>query len=428
MSTPPSARGLPSPALEPPPSGPATAGAQPRSPLSEGAAESGLALGAAAGLEPPATPPAPAPRTTTPGSPQQPARATVRVFRSGLNDVYLHTLRSGVQVIAGTVLGHVGAEASGVGDTGAGAQGTSAAGSAQTSAPHMLFQIKPAGVGAPLVDPKPILDGWVALESTSIFRAKGENPFLQTAPSVGQVLLESKGQLEQLLGRDASIHMHACERRDVQTGRVDRRILATLEFLSVSGLKPTASGLKCAGAAPAVEGNASAGSGGDTVKIVAVNGIPIAGHQGQGSIADTMIRRLLTLQGVNRPLRIVSQTSIPGATITFVKPSARAFVYVAFRPLGSSSGAGAHAASAFGSVLSAKEWIKLIARLGEIPDPTVASGPSAAAVPDRPGTPAPSPGSTGGGGSATPGASGAGTPGAGANGAGASEGGAGGHG
>ena len=62
--------------------------------------------------------------------------------------------------------------------------------------------------------------------------------------------------------------------------------------------------------------------------------MPIAGHQGQGSIADTTIRKLLTLQGVNRPLRIVSLTSIPGAAITLAKPSARDYVYVAFRPLG----------------------------------------------------------------------------------------------
>jgi Transglycosylase SLT domain len=422
-------------AAEPAPSGPATAGAQPRSPLSEGAAESGLALGATAGLESSPTAPAPAPTLPAqPPAPQKPAPGTVRVFRSGPNDVYLHPLRAGVQVIAGTVLGHVGAGASGTGEagtgeTGAGGQGTSSAGGSQTGGPHMFFQIKPAGVGAPLVDPKPILDGWVALESTSIFRAKGENPFLQTSPSVGQVLLESKGQLEQLLVRDASIHMRACERQDVQTGRVDKRVLATLEFLSVSGLKPTVAGLKCVGAAPAVEGNASASSGSDTVKITAVNGVPIAGHQGQGSIADTTIRRLLTLQGVNRPLRIVSLTSIPGTTNTLVKPSARDYVYVTFSPLGGGGGGGgAHAAGAFGSALSANEWIKLIARLGEIPDPTVSSGPSTAAVPDRPGTPAPAAGSTAGGEPATPGASGAGTSGAGTSGAGTSEGGAGGNG
>jgi murein DD-endopeptidase MepM/ murein hydrolase activator NlpD len=417
-------------ASEPAPSGPATAGAQPRSPLSDGATASGLALGAAAGLEPAPTPatsaPAPSPPPLAPGSV---APTTARVFRSGPNNVYLHPLRAGVQVIAGTVLGHVGAEAGGVGDAGAGAQGTGS-GATQPGEPHMFFQIKPAGIDAPPIDPKPILDGWVALENTSIFRAKGENPFLQTSPSTGQVLLESKRQLEQQVAHDASVHMHACERREVQTGGVDRRVLAVLEFLSVSGLKPTVTGLGCAAAAPIIPGNPPAGLGGATVKITAVNGVPIAGHQGQGSIADTTIHKLLTLQGINRPLRIVSDTSIPGTNNTLVKPSARNYVYVAFSTL---SGGGTHVAGAFGSVLSAKEWIKLIARLGEIPDPTVASGPSAAAVPDKPGARASGGGSTGGKESATPGGSGAGGPntgrsGAGTTGDGTSEGGAGGHG
>jgi hypothetical protein len=397
-------------ASEPAPSGPATAGAQQRSPLSAGAAESGLALGAAAGLEPAPTPPVPAPAPSAPPvAPASPAPATARVFQSGPNDVYLHPLRAGVQVIAGTVLGHVGAETSG-----AGAPAPSAVAGAGLTGPHMFFQIKPAGIGAPPIDPKPILDGWVALENTSIFRAKGENPFLATSPSVGQVLLESKRALEQQVAHDASVHMHACEREDVQTGRVDKRVLAMLEFLAVSGLKPTVTGLRCASATSPLAGNASASAGGYTVKITAINGTPIAGHQGQGSITDTTIRKLLTLQGVNRPLRIVSQTNVPGTTNTLVKASAHDYVYVTFS---SPSGDGAHAASAFGSVLSAKEWIKLIALLGEIPDPTVAGGPSSAAVADKPGTPVPGSGSTGVAGAATPGGSGAGT-----NGAGTSEG------
>jgi len=388
------------PAGEPAPSGPATAGAQPRSPLSEGAAVSGLALGATAGLEPaPSTAaPAPAPVPTQPVVPPPTAPATVRVFRSGPDDVYLHSLRPGVQVIAGTVLGHVGTEASEASDTPPGAEGARPATGAQTGGPHIFFQIKPAGAQAPLIDPKPILDGWVALENTSIFRAKGENPFLQTSPTVGQVLLESKSQLEQQVVSDSSIHMRACERQDVQTGRVDKRVLAALEFLSVSGLKPTVTGLRCAGAAPAREGNASASSD-DAVKITAVNGIPIAGHQGQGSVADTTIRKLLTLEGLNRPRRIVSLTSIPGTTNTLAKPSARDWIYITYGPL---SGSGAHAASVFSSALTPNEWIKLIARLGEIPDPTVSSGPSAAAIPDEPGTPAPTGEPTGSGGPATP--------------------------
>jgi hypothetical protein len=398
-------------ASEAAPSGPATAGAQPRSPLSEGAAVSGLALGATAGLEPAPSSPASPPAAVTGSVPAQrsaPATSTpasARVFRSGPDDVYLHPLRAGVQVIAGTVLGHVGAEAGGVGDPGATGQSVSPAVGAQAGGPHILFQIKPAGIGAPLIDPKPILDGWVALESTSIFRAKGENPFLGTSPTVGQVLLESKEQLEQQVVSDESIHMRACERADVQTGRVDKPVLAMIEYLSVSGLKPTVSGLKCVGVTPASEGNVSASSG-DAVKIIAVNGIPIAGHQGQGSIADTTIRKLLTLEGLNRPRQIVSQVSYPGARITVAKPSARDYIYVTF---GSSRvpglATGAHAADVFGAVLTPNEWIKLIARLGEIPDPTVAGKPSAAAIPDKPGAP------TAGGAPSVGGGSSTGTPG-----------------
>jgi Transglycosylase SLT domain len=145
-------------AAEPAPSGPATAGAQPRSPVSEGAVVSGLALGAPADLEPAPVAPALAPATTPVQShaPAPPAPTKARVFRSGPDDVYLHTLRAGVQVLAGTVLGHVGAETSDATAPAAAGQGTSLA----ADGPHMFFQIKPAGAGAPLIDPKPILDGW----------------------------------------------------------------------------------------------------------------------------------------------------------------------------------------------------------------------------------------------------------------------------
>jgi len=397
---------------EPAPSGPATAGAQARSPLSAGATVSGFALGATAGLEPAPTIPAPAPPAPAPKSsaPPPPVSSGAREFTSGSDDVYLHELRPGVQVLAGTVLGHVGAQASGAGVPDGGAP---AGAGVQSGEPHMFFQIKPAGAGAPLIDPKPILDGWVALENTSIFRARGVNPFLATSPTVGQVLLESKQQLQQQVARDRTIHMRACERESVQTGHVDRPVLAMLEYLSVSGLKPTVAGLHCAARAPASEPNASA-SASETVRITAIDGTPIAGHQGPGSIADTTIRKLLMLQGLDRPRRILSATNVPGAKIAFVRASASDYIAVAFGPPGSARGAGARAASAPESALTPQEWVKLIARLGEIPDPTVSSGPSSAAVPDTPGTPIASNGSSAASGSVVPGESSA--PDAGSNG------------
>jgi Transglycosylase SLT domain/Peptidase family M23 len=346
------------------PAGPATAGAQPRSPLSEGATISGLALGAAAGLEPPPNPPAPA----HPAPPSAPPAHAAGSFTEGPNQVYLHPLVPGVQVIAGTVLGHVGA-------------GLPAASSSATGegGAHIFFQIRPAGPGAPLIDPKPILDGWVALEETSIFHAKGENPFLATSPTVGQVLLESQQQLEpQVLG-DQGVRLGRCAREDVQEGRVDKRVLAMLEYLAVSGLRPSVSGLPCAPATlAAAAANASAGATSDAVNITAINGTPIAGQRGPGSIVDEAVRKLLTLQGVSRPQRILSTIGYPGAAVAIDDPKA-SDIHVAYAALG---GRVARTAVQSSSGLAPGEWLQLISRLGEIPDPTVASGHSSAAIPD----------------------------------------------
>lgn len=355
---------------EPAPGGPATAGAQPRSPLSEGAAISGLALGAAAGLEAQPSPAVPAVPSSgaTPAKAKAPAR--LRSFSAGSDEVYLHQLVPGVQVIEGTVLGHVGA-------------GATAGEVSGEGAPHILFQIRPAGLGAPLIDPKPILDGWVALEDTSIFRAKGENPFLATSPTVGQVMLESKQQLEPQVLHGSGIALGTCARQDVQEGRVQERVLAMLEYLAVSGLKPTVSGLPCASATPAaLAANAPADDSGESVSITAVNGVPIEGHQGQGTIADETVRKLLMLQGLSRPRRIVSLMSYPGAAVAFANPSATNAIRVSFAAPAGNAG---HAASVFDSGLTPSEWIELVDRLGEIPDPTVPSGHSSAAIPDAAG-------------------------------------------
>jgi hypothetical protein len=339
------------------PSAPATAGAQPRSPISAGAAVSGFAEEAAASLEhAPGALGAPPQAPAAPPRPRTAPRSAPRVFREGVNDVYLHALHVGAQVISGTVLGHLS--------------------STGTGGPHMLFQIRPAGAGAPLIDPKPILDGWVALENSSIFRAKGENPFLATSPTVGQVLLESKQQLEPQVLHDGNIRLSACGRQDVQTGRVDRRVLAMLAYLSVSGLRPTVAGLSCAGAAPGGSTNTPASSTQVAVDIAAVNGTPISGHQGPGSIADTAVRKLLMLEGAARPRQIVSLMSYPGAAGALTRPSARNAIHVAFAPLSTARGA-----RTFGSALPPDQWVRLIARLGEIPDPTVANGPSQASIP-----------------------------------------------
>lgn len=379
-------------ASEPKPTGPASAGTQSQAPApEEGVGVSALSLGAGSALassapaaaEPVA--PASPPTSSTPASPSGSAATTPtaaptppeptatgapRVFRDGPNDVYLHDLHTGVQVIAGTVLGHVAASAEDA--------------SGSSGEPSMVFQIRPAGVGAPLIDPKPILDGWVALENSSVFRAKGASPFSTSAPSAGQVLLESKEQLEQQVLQNADIEIYPCGRQDIETGQIDRRVLATLEFLAVSGLKPTVSALKCGHSELTTEGNVSEHSTGDAVDISEVNGVPIVGHQGPGSITDTTIRKLLTLQGSMKPHQIISLMSYPGTDNTLAKADHYNHIHVGFRPAGATA---AGVGGSLGSSITPSEWIRLIARLGEIPDPSVASGPSDAAIPVHPGAP-----------------------------------------
>jgi Transglycosylase SLT domain len=285
------------------------------------------------------------------------ARGTTRAFRAGSENVYLHPLRVGVRVIAGTVLGHVGP----------GAQ------------PHIVFQIRPAGAGAPLIDPKPILDGWVKLESSSAVRAKGRDPFAKISPSPGQALLESKTQLELQTSRDHGIRLAACERRLIADGRVDRRVLAALEFLSASGLKPTVSARSCDVSA-AGRGLPPTQDTGGAVDISAVNGLPVAGPSGPASIATVAVHKLAGLQGVMRPLQIASSTRFAGAPQTVALPSYAGVLHVVFTALG---GAGAHTAKATGSGLTPAQWLALVARLGEVPDPAVSPKPSPAAIPDH---------------------------------------------
>ena len=369
--TAPTARiGKPEVGLGPRPSAPASAGVQPHSPLSRAAVASGLAMGAAAALE--STPPPPSPATPPPIVPPAP-RATPHVFRAGPDEVYLRTLRPGVEVLAGTVLGHLGSEAqSAVPDTTA---------VPSSSEAHLLFQIRPAGSGAPLIDPKPILDGWVQLENTSIFRAKGENPFLATSPTVGQVLLESKRQLQRAVLRDPGVRFATrCGRGQVQAGQIDRRALAALEFLSLSGLKPTVAATGCRKLGARGIANAAGGAAGEAFDITAIDGTPVAGHEQSGSLADIAVHRLLRLQGTLRPRQIATGSlSYPGTADTLTLPADRGRIHVSFQTFG-----GARAARAANNTpLTPTQWLTLISRLGEIPDPVVAGKPSTTAIPDR---------------------------------------------
>jgi hypothetical protein len=287
------------------------------------------------------------------------AEGATREFRAGPENVYLHPLRVGARVIAGTVLGHLGPGAE----------------------PHIVFQVRPAG--APLIDPKPILDGWVKLQSSSVVKAKGRDPFAKISPSPGQVLLESKTQLELQIPRDHGIHLAPCERRLIADGRVDRRVLAALEYLAASGLKPTVSPRSCTQASASARGVPAVGTAQEAVDISAANGLPVGSPHGPTSIATVVVHKLAELQGVMKPLQIASSTRFVGAADSVALPGYARLIHIAFTLIG---GGNARSAAVASSGLTPTQWLKLVARLGEVPDPAVSPKPSSAAIPDHSGT------------------------------------------
>jgi hypothetical protein len=217
------------------------------------------------------------------------------------------------------------------------------------------------------------LDGWKLLEATAVYRAAGKNPFFgPTAknPTIGQILLESKQQLQQRILTDPHVQIYACGRRDIQAGLIDRRILGTLEFLSASGLDPTISSLQCG---HTQTGTSAANATGSSVDISQINGIPLQGHQGSGSITDITIRRLLTLQGTYKPDQIISLNSYKGQPNTLALPDHNNHLQIEYTPqYGQNKALSAQITSA----LKPGQWIHLISRISQIPEPTVPTAPS----------------------------------------------------
>jgi murein DD-endopeptidase MepM/ murein hydrolase activator NlpD len=280
------------------------------------------------------------------------------VLHLGKNQYTLQPLKPGATVVAGTIIGRV-------------------AGPSSSQASHLQFMIKPAGKGSPFVDPKPILDGWKLLEATAVYRAAGLNPFGRKNPTIGQILLMSKEQLQNRVLEDPHVQIYACGRRDIWSGLIDRRIMAVIEFLSASGLDPTVSGLACGANANASNGVDSAGSTGSSLDISKVNGIPIAGHQGKGTVTDMTIRRLLTLQGIFKPDQIVSTMGYKGQPNTLSLPDHKDRIQVTYTPV---FGNNKKLAAQVASILQPGQWIQLINRIGQLPEPVVPIRPSGYAI------------------------------------------------
>jgi hypothetical protein len=149
----------------------------------------------------------------------------------------------------------------------------------------------------------------------------------------GQALLLDDHALRHAVLNDDEIDIYACGRQDIVDNHIDDRALATLEYLRLSGFDPTVTALECGHSYFTKSGNVSEHSSGDAVDIAAVNGTPILGHQGPGSITDDVVRRLLRLQGLMDPHQIITLMTYPGQDNTLALPDHANHVHVGFRPM-----------------------------------------------------------------------------------------------
>jgi soluble lytic murein transglycosylase-like protein len=310
-----------------------------------------------------------------PGNPDARAAAVASAARRARNTSAGQQLplRRGSVVASGTVLGHVRVPP--------GAQDG-----------HLRFAIRPAG-DPQTIDPAPVLANWAQLQAALHPKgAKATNALLGATAS--DVFLLSKVQLERAVLSDPGITMDSCSRHEVASGAVDRRILAVLAFLSRSGLEPTVSALRCAERQVSPSGEIS----GEEADISAINGTPIAGHQGPETITELTVRTLLSLPAEFVPHEIVSLMRFPGSPNTHASAADWNRIHLEFRPVpattaldpadaataahSASSGRTAPAPVVTTSALSAAQWSQLMERIAALPVPTVATKPSSAAIAD----------------------------------------------
>jgi hypothetical protein len=197
---------------------------------------------------------------------------------------------------------------------------------------------------------------------------------------------------------DPGITIDTCGRHEVAAGKVDKRVLAVLAFLSRSGLEPTVSALPCSQRQFGPSSALSGANPGGKLEISAINGTPIARHQGPETITDLTIRALLTLPAAFAPHEINSLMRYPSSPSTHASPSYRSHIELVFNPPAATSpltaaaiarqahsartGRTAPSPVVTTSALSSTEWNQLMVRVAALPMPTIASKPSSAAIPD----------------------------------------------
>ncbi len=279
----------------------------------------------------------------------------------------LEPLAAGVHVLAGTILGQVGPRTA-------------------STAPHVSFQIRPPGRATPYVDPKPILDGWQLLQATTGDPAAGASALFgpARAAALDKIGWETSAELQPQILANPSIVIDPGVRRAIESGLVVQPALAALEHLAAAGLRPTVSGVRGVSdplsGIPGYAATSSPAAAVTGLEISAINGVPVLGHQGTGSITDITIRQLLALPAAVRPVGIDSATAGAPAGAATTGPDRTDRIVLTFAP---PAGASPILGELAGVGLTPPQWLSLIGHLDKLGNPTVANGRSSAAIAPR---------------------------------------------
>jgi hypothetical protein len=152
-------------------------------------------------------------------------------------------------------------------------------------------------------------------------------------------------------------------------------VLATLEFLVEKGFRLTITSLRCGHSFYTAAGGVSNHSSGNAVDIAAINGIPVLGNQGPGTLTHALLQTVMQLQGTMVPEELISLEELGGPS--FALSDHADHVHIGWQPLYGTGKLGEQ----FAQLLKPDQWERLIDRIGEIDNPEVPVKASKYAIP-----------------------------------------------
>ena len=156
--------------------------------------------------------------------------------------------------------------------------------------------------------------------------------------------------------------------------------MAILEYLAQRGYRLTVTSTQVRPTRSTPRAALSHHSFGYAVDIAAINGQPVLGNQGPGTVTEALVRDVLRLQGTMEPDQVISLMDFGGPS--FAMSDHHDHVHVGYTPL---YGPGASPDKQFVQILKPDQWKRLIGRIAEIDNPKVPTSPSRYSLPSKKG-------------------------------------------